>query len=84
MENSEFDNLPWDKIKEISEKVLFEEVFKRIPKARLQFAAKEENREMLISSALKSLQKTDPNTTLEQASILADLMQEFARKILEG
>lgn len=84
MESSNFDDLPWDEIKEISEKGIFEEVFKRIPKSRFEFVAKEENREALIKSALKSLKKNNSSATYEQATLLADLMQTFARKILKG
>ena len=84
MANTDFDDLPWDQIKEISEKGIFEEVFKKIPKARFEFAAKEENHKALVASALKSLRKTNPETSYEQAVTLADLMQGFARKVLEG
>lgn len=78
-----FDDLPWDEIEEISKKGIFEEVFKKIPKERLRFATKEENREVLIQSALKSLKKNNPDTTYEQAALLADLMREFALKMSE-
>ncbi len=83
MDKADLNSLPWKEIKEISEKGLFEEVFKRIPKARFQFAAKEENREALIDSALKSLKKTNPDASYEQAVVLAELMQGFARKVVE-
>ncbi|MCL4366486.1 MAG: hypothetical protein M1308_03460 [Actinobacteria bacterium] len=78
-----FDDLPWEQIKEISEKGIFEEVFKKIPKARFEFVANEANREALIESALKSLKKKNPDATYEQAVMLTDIMQEFARKALE-
>jgi len=84
MSNTDFDGLPWDEIKEISERGLFEEVFKKIPKTRFQFAANEENREALITSALKSLRKNNPGATREQAVTLAELMQNFARKVTES
>lgn len=84
MELTEFDDLPWAEIKEISEKGLFEEVFKKLPKARFRFAAQEENREALRNSAMKSLKKTNPEASYEQASTLADVMQQFAQKILKG
>ena len=84
MDNSNFDDLPWDEIKKISEKGIFEEVFKRIPKSRFEFVAKDENHEALIKSALKSLKKNNPEATYEQAELLANLMQTFASKILEG
>lgn len=84
MENTDFDDLPWDRIKEISEKGIFEEVFNKIPKNRFEFAANEVNRDALVESALKSLKKKNPEATQEQAESLADLMQTFARKVLEG
>jgi hypothetical protein len=77
-----FDNLPWDQIREISEKGIFEEVFKKIPKSRFEFAAKEENLSALANSALKSLKRKDSNAFYEQALVLANIMQEFARKII--
>jgi hypothetical protein len=79
MGNSEFDSLPWEEIEEISKSGIFEEVFKRIPKKRLEFVAKEENKEALIRSAKTHL-KTNSD---EKARILADLMQEYAKRALE-
>lgn len=84
MDNSNLDDLPWDKIAEISEKGIFEEVFKKIPKTRFEFAANDANKEVLINSALKSLRKKNPDATYEQAESLAILMQTFAQKMLEG
>lgn len=84
MDKSYFDDLPWDNIKEISEKGIFEEVFKKIPKSRFEFIVKEENRAILIKSALKSLKKKNPEATYEQAVLLTSLMQTFAHKVLEG
>ena len=84
MDNSNFDDLPWNEIKKISEKGIFEEVFKKIPKSRFEFVMKEENRNALVESAFRSLKKNDPNTTYDKAELLANLMQEFAHKILEG
>ena len=84
MDNTNFDDLPWDSIKEISEKGIFEEVFKKIPKSRFEFAAQKENLDTLVESALKSLKRKDPNASYNQAVLLAKLMQEFAQKILKG
>ena len=84
MDNTDFDDLPWDQIKEISEKGIFEEVFKKIPKTRFEFVAKEENHDALTEAAFKSLKKKNPDTDYKQATILAGLMQTFARKVLEG
>jgi len=82
MTDDNFEDLPWAEIKEISERGLFERVFKKIPKTRFQFATKDENREILINSALKSLQKSNQGATREQAVILADLMINFAWRVL--
>ncbi len=84
MGTSGFDDLPWDIIKELSEKGIFENVYKKIPKSRFEFVIMEENRERLISAALKSLQKKNPYTTYNQAVDLANLMQAFAKKVLDG
>lgn len=84
MDNADFDDLPWDRIKEISETGIFEEVFKKMPKARFEFAANEANHDALVESALRSLRKKNPETTQEQAESLANLMQTFAKKVLEG
>lgn len=83
MNDSFFDDLPWDNIEEISERGIFEVVFKKIPKKTFEFVLKEENRERLVSSALKSLKKKNHDTTYEQAVALVNLMQTFARKALE-
>lgn len=83
MGNTDFDDLPWDQIKEMSEKGIFEEVFKKIPKERFAFVVKEENRDALIESALRSLRKNNPEATYMQAVLLTSLMQTFARKVLK-
>lgn len=79
-----FDDLPWDQIQEVSQEELFKEKFEKIPKNVFRFAAKEENRPALIKSALKSLRKTNPNTSYGQATLLADIMQTFAQKMLNN
>lgn len=84
MENINFDDLPWDTFRDISEKGIFEQVFKKIPKARFEFVIKEENLDALTEAAFKSLKKKDPGANFKQATILAGLMQAFARKVLEG
>lgn len=83
MQKTEFDDLPWAEIKEISESGLFEEVFKKIPKNSFRFAAEKENHEVLVNSAFKSLKKSDPEASYAQAEVLAGLMQAFAQKILK-
>lgn len=80
---TDFDDLPWNEIQQISQEGLFEEKFKKMPKSLFSFAAKEENRPALIKSALKSLRKTNPNASPGQATLLADIMQTFAQKILK-
>lgn len=80
---SDFDGLPWEEIQEISQEGLFEEKFKKIPKSLFRFATRDENRPKLIESALKSLRKTNPNASYGQATLLADIMQTFAQKILQ-
>jgi|GEM_PF-2070793 len=79
-----FDDLPWDQIKEISEKGIFEEVFKKIPKSTFEFVVKDKNLDALTESAFTSLRKKDPQVTYKQAVLLANLMRSFARKVLEG
>lgn len=83
MSSTNLDDLPWEDIKEISEKGLFEQVFKKIPKARFQFAAKEENLEILVQSAFRSLRKKNPDASYEQAQVLANTMQGFAKRVIE-
>lgn len=83
MSRAKLDELPWEEINETSEKGLFKQVFKKIPKVRFQFAAKEENREILVQAALRSLRKKDSDASFEQAVDLADLMQSFARRVIE-
>jgi hypothetical protein len=84
MNSTDFDDLPWDQIKEISKKGVFEEVFKKIPKSRFSFVAKEEHFDALTESALVSLKKKNPDTTYKQAYLLAKIMQSFAHEVSEG
>lgn len=78
---SDFDNLPWDKVQDVLE---FDSFKMNIPnKSVLEFALKEENYPKLVESALKSLQKKDPEASEEQAKALADTMKEFAQKLLD-
>lgn len=80
----DFDDLPWEQIQQISQEGLFEQVFKKIPKTRFKFAAKDENHQALIESAFKSLRRNNPNASYGQATLLADIMQHFAKKVIEG
>lgn len=79
---SNFDDLPWEEIQQISQEGIFEKKFKKMPKSLFSFAAKEKNRPALIESALKSLRKTNPHVSYAQATLLADIMQTFAQKVL--
>jgi hypothetical protein len=78
------DLLPWDDIQQVSQSELFKDRFRKIHKNIFKFAANDKNRQALIESALKSLRKTNPNASWGQAALLADVMQTFAKKILEG
>lgn len=80
---SPIDSLPWDRIQEVSQEELFKEKFSKINKSVFKFAANDKNRQVLIESALKSLRKTNPSASYGQATLLADIMQTFARKVLE-
>ncbi len=75
--------LPWIEILELSKSDRFGEKFNSIPEETLLFAMRESNREILIDSALKSLQETDPErANFEQAIKVADIMREFALRVL--
>lgn len=78
------DLLPWDDIQQVSQSELFKDKFRKIHKNVFKFAASDKNRPALIESALKSLRETNPNASYGQAALLADIMQTFAKKILEG
>ncbi len=82
--NNPVDLLPWDDIQNVSQEELFGEKFGKIHKNIYKFAANDKNRQALIESALKSLRKTNPNASYGQAALLADIMQTFAKKMLEG
>jgi hypothetical protein len=76
-------SLPWAEILELSKSDRFGEKFNSIPEETLQFAMRESNRPILIESALKSLESTDPeNATPEYATKVADMMREFALRVL--
>ena len=82
--NNPVDLLPWDDIQNVSQEELFKDKFGKIHKNVFKFAANDINRQALIESALKSLRKTNPNASSGQAALLADIMQTFAKKMLEG
>lgn len=77
------DSLPWSEIMEVSKSDRFGEKFNSIPEDTLLFAMRESNHPILINSALKSLGVTDPeNANLEYATKVADMMREFALRVL--
>lgn len=78
------DSLPWEEIQKVSQEELFKDKFSKINKSVFKFAANDKNRQTLIESALKSLRKTNPNASYGQATLLADIMQTFAKKVLGG
>ncbi len=74
------DSLPWEEL---------ESLFKgNLPKNfspnTFEFAADQSNKEAVIESAWASLRKSNPDATHEQAASLADMMQIFARMVLEN
>jgi hypothetical protein len=81
--NSALSLLPWTEILELSKSARFGENYNLIPEETLLFAMRESNREILIDSALKSLETTDPDhANIEQAIKVADVMREFALRVL--
>ncbi|MBA3724797.1 MAG: hypothetical protein H0W89_08035 [Candidatus Levybacteria bacterium] len=77
-------SLPWDEIEKISKEEQFRKKFRKVEQETFLFAAKKEHRSVIIESALKSLQKSDPdNATYEKAASLADIMQVFAKKFVK-
>ncbi|MCL4384567.1 hypothetical protein M1116_03875 [Patescibacteria group bacterium] len=59
------------------------EKYRGISVDTFRFALVEKNRKKVVDSALKSLQKTDPNATVKQAETLADMMRIFARMVIK-
>jgi hypothetical protein len=75
--------LPWTEILELSKSARFGEKYNSISEETLLFAMRESNREILIESALKCLETTDPDhANIEQAIKVADVMREFALRVL--
>lgn len=78
------DQLPWEEIMKIVNGKSWSKDFNKIPEETYIFAADKQNRDFVIKSALKSLKKTDPaSATLEKAETIADMMQIFAKMVLE-
>ena len=73
------DSLPWEEVKNLFKGNLP----KNFNPETFKFATDEGNKQAVIESAWKSLKKTNPEATYEQASSLADMMQIFARMVVE-
>jgi hypothetical protein len=71
----------WEKVASITKDKEIVEKFSQIPEETYRFALKKSNRKFLVQSALKSLQKTDPRVTIEQAEALADMLHIFAKML---
>ena len=73
-------SLPWDELDAFAKGK-----YDTVSEETYRFALEPSNRELLVKSALKSLQKTDPeNATQERAENLADMMVRFAKMALEN
>lgn len=84
-DESDFDlsSLPWQEILELAKSDQFAKRFENIPTETLRFAAEESNRPILIKSALKSLQTSEPeNANLKYATRIAAMMRKFALRVL--
>jgi hypothetical protein len=71
----------WEKVASITKNKDIAEKFSQIPEETYRFALKKSNRKFLVESAFKSLQKTDPKATIEQAEALADMLHIFAKML---
>lgn len=77
-------SLPWEQISEIVHFGKFADKFASIPTETLEFAADEQNQELLVEEAMKSLKTSDPDrANIEQAAIVAEMMRDFAIQILK-
>ena len=77
------DSLPWQEILEMGKSEHFEGKFGNIPEETLKFVLDDSNKPRVIESALKSLIKSDPvNANPEYAEKIADVMREFATRVL--
>lgn len=83
MVSTDFTDLPWKEVKQLVSETPNLEKVKKIQKETFRIAADKSNREKVIESALKYLKKTNPDTNYEQAASLADMMQIFARMLIE-
>jgi hypothetical protein len=82
--NKYTDSLPWVDLIDVFKSEKYFDIVQAIPEETLHFAANPDNRDFMIKSALKSLQKSNPEETNEdQAKLLADLMSVMARMFLQ-
>jgi len=82
--STQLSSLPWGEIEKLLQTFEVSDKVSKVPLETFQFAADKENREFLITSALKSLKKSDPkNATQKAAESLADMMNIFARMVIE-
>ncbi|OGY08017.1 MAG: hypothetical protein A2782_02035 [Candidatus Blackburnbacteria bacterium RIFCSPHIGHO2_01_FULL_43_15b] len=77
------DSLPWDVITKMVNEGEYKKDFDGITDEAFRFAVNDDNRSQVVDSAWKSLKKTDPNATQEQAEALADMMQILARMVIK-
>lgn len=74
------DSLPWDELDAFSKGK-----YESVSEETYKFVLNEANRDMLVKAALKSLQKTEPESASEyRAEQLADMMIRFAKMALEN
>lgn len=72
----------WENIASISKNKEIIKKFIQIPEETYRFALKKSNRKFLVESALKSLRKTNPKATMEQAESLADMLHIIAKMFI--
>ena len=77
------DSLPWDVITKMVNEGEYKKNFDGITDEAFRFAVNDDNHSQVVESALKSLKKTNPNATQEQAEALADMMQILARMVIK-
>ncbi len=72
----------WENLASISKNKEIVKKFSQIPEDTYRFALKKSNHKFLVKSALKSLRKTDPKATKEQAKSLADMLHIIAKMFI--
>lgn len=75
-------NIPWEYIEQVAT-VEFPEKFKGVTEETYKFIADDENRQVVIESALRRLKQIDPeNASYERAETLADILRSFAKVLV--